>query len=155
MQCSNKDTYCHKNFSQSHKFYLSFENSICDDYVTEKFFEPMRHGVIPIVMGAANYSLYAPPHSFINVFDFKGPQELARYLKYLDENDDAYNAYFWWTNYYGLIEYNPQVISIGCQLCEYLNRPNHHQTIPDLKKWWTVENKCYGKWNQYINITKH
>ncbi len=34
----------------THKFYLAFENSICKDYVTEKFFTRMGH-MVPIVMG--------------------------------------------------------------------------------------------------------
>jgi hypothetical protein len=36
--------------------------------------------VVPIVMGGANYSTVAPPHSYINVADFTSPHELATFL---------------------------------------------------------------------------
>jgi alpha-1,3-fucosyltransferase len=51
----------------NYKFYLSFENSLCRDYVTEKFWKVLMYDVVPIVYGAANYSLLAPAKSFINV----------------------------------------------------------------------------------------
>ena len=67
-------------------FYLAFENSICNDYVTEKFFrglqvtisnqespcekQDIQAPVVPIVLGGANYSALAPNHSFIHVNDF-------------------------------------------------------------------------------------
>ena len=34
-----------------YKFYLSFENSMCTDYVTEKFFDRLAFDIVPIVMG--------------------------------------------------------------------------------------------------------
>ena len=65
-------------------FYLAFENSICKDYVTEKFFRGLQvtiwnilwpkqicqAPVVPIVLGGANYSALAPNYSFIHVDDF-------------------------------------------------------------------------------------
>ena len=45
-------------------------------------------------MGGADYSKYAPEHSFINVADFDSSEQLARYLLYLDKNDEEYLAYF-------------------------------------------------------------
>ena len=31
----------------SYKYYLAFENSVCQDYVTEKFFRTMKYNLIP------------------------------------------------------------------------------------------------------------
>ena len=43
-------------------------------YVTEKFWKSMSRNVVPIVMGGADYDSIAPPHSFINVMDYKSPK---------------------------------------------------------------------------------
>lgn len=55
---------------RDYKFYLSFENSICRDYVTEKFYNALLFKTVPIVYGGANYSAVAPKGSYINVRDF-------------------------------------------------------------------------------------
>ena len=72
------DPQCYDLLASQYKFYLSFENSLCTDYVTEKFFEILAHDMVPIVYGAANYSALAPPHSFIHALAFT-PRKLAAY----------------------------------------------------------------------------
>ena len=42
---SNED--CRQFISRNYKFFILFENSICRDYITEKFFETLRYDVIP------------------------------------------------------------------------------------------------------------
>ena len=42
----------------------------CRDYVTEQFFNMYNLNMIPVVLGGANYSAIAPPHSYINAADF-------------------------------------------------------------------------------------
>lgn len=37
-------------------FYLAFENSFCEDYVTEKILNALEHFSVPVVYGGANYS---------------------------------------------------------------------------------------------------
>lgn len=37
-------------------FYLSFENSFAEDYVTEKLLRALKHDAVPIVYGGANYT---------------------------------------------------------------------------------------------------
>ena len=63
---------------RDYKFYLAFENSICRDYVTEKFYNPLRFSTVPIVYGGADYEAKgAPPNSYIDVRTFSsGPNLL-------------------------------------------------------------------------------
>ncbi|ELU18689.1 hypothetical protein CAPTEDRAFT_147329 [Capitella teleta] len=76
----------------SYKFYLSFENSICDDYVSEKLWKVLNLNVVPVVMGGVEYSNMMPKDSFIDVRDFNSAKDLAKYISYLDSNNTAYNA---------------------------------------------------------------
>lgn len=39
LACLRSDAKCFKLLSSDYKFYLSFENSNCDYYITEKLFE--------------------------------------------------------------------------------------------------------------------
>ena len=36
-----------RDMEAGYRFYLSFENSVCADYVTEKFFRILHYNVIP------------------------------------------------------------------------------------------------------------
>ena len=101
-----------------YKFYLSFENSLCEDYVTEKFFNILNYNLVPIVLGGANYSKFAPVKSFIDVRDFKSIAHLAEYIKYLDQNETAYSEYFEWKNYFSVVD--EDVKKGFCHLCQVI-----------------------------------
>lgn len=92
-------SHCLEMLHKNYKFYLSFENSFCNDYVTEKFFSILQYDVVPVVLGRANYSQVAPPNSFIDARLYT-PKELVDYLILLNSNDSLYNEYFQWKKYY-------------------------------------------------------
>lgn len=96
LYCDRMKNDCWKLLSIKYWFYLAFENSICKDYVTEKFYESAAQYVVPIVLKRSLLENLAPSHSFIAVDDFNGTQQLADYLKYLMKNSDAYLRYFDW-----------------------------------------------------------
>ncbi|MBB5440787.1 hypothetical protein HDC92_004491 [Pedobacter sp. AK017] len=80
-----------------YKFFLAFENACGTDYVTEKFYDAFEAGTVPVYMGADNIEDLSPgEHCYINVNDFANPAALASYLKKLNEDELAYNAYFEW-----------------------------------------------------------
>jgi alpha-1,3-fucosyltransferase 10 len=77
-------------------FYLALENSIAPDYVTEKIFDALIAGTIPIYRGAPNCREFVPEGSFIDATTFNGPKILADHLHRLVENPTDYAAYFAW-----------------------------------------------------------
>jgi hypothetical protein len=78
-------------------FTLALENSIAEDYVTEKFFDPLRMGSVPVYLGAPNVSRFAPGEDcFIDVRDFAGPAALARHLRGLLAEPSRYQALHAW-----------------------------------------------------------
>lgn len=77
-----------------HKFHLSFENSNCDYYVTEKLTRTFELGVIPVIMGASQIQEYLPSNqSAILVNDFFSPKELAQRLHEINSNDALFESY--------------------------------------------------------------
>ena len=80
-----------------YRFTLAFENSIAPDYVTEKFYDPLIAGSVPVVLGAPNVADFAPaPNAYLNVADFDGPASLARRLRELCADEAAYASMLAW-----------------------------------------------------------
>lgn len=146
---------CYDMLEDNYKFYLSFENSICTDYVTEKFYEIINRGILPIVYGGANYSRIAPPHSYINALEFT-PEKLADYLKLLDANDTLYNEYFWWKEHYRFEFGLEQMVRHGfCDLCKKLHQDeNVIKSYPELVTDWHPNTQCrhFNSWETEFRL---
>ncbi|XP_015781803.1 alpha-(1,3)-fucosyltransferase 6 [Tetranychus urticae] len=150
---------CWQKMANEYKFYLSFENSICTDYFTEKVVNIMSYNIIPIVFGGAQYSSVLPNHSFINALDYKSPKELASYLNYLSSNETAYNEYFdWKKSYHVKLMIPDRYDDIFCQIFTGLTGPEPKQCKgtngENLVKWWFGGGHC-KKWRPNIGLVKH
>jgi len=85
------DELCLDMLERRYFFYLSFENSLCVDYVTEKFWRTVRRDVVGVVLGASNYSQLVPTGVHIDIRDFRSPRHLAERLRALMTHDiDSY-----------------------------------------------------------------
>ena len=62
LKCDKSQLDC-ANFEPTYKFYFSFENSLCDDYVSEKLFKIMNQIIIPVVYNGANMKKFLPDRS--------------------------------------------------------------------------------------------
>jgi len=153
--CPRASTDCYDKLNREYKFYLAFENSNCIDYITEKFYvNGLKYNILPVVMGARkeDYVRSAPRKSFIHVDDFESPEDLAKYLHQLDENDDLYNEYFQWKGTGEMIN-----TKFFCRMCALLHdtkkRSPEHSNIKNIEEWWRGKGTCItGSWRKYKEL---
>jgi len=70
---------------QRYRFCLCIENTRFPGYATEKIFEPMFAGAIPVYLGAPDIAGQVPPDSFVDVRQFPSWASLGKYLANLPE----------------------------------------------------------------------
>ena len=150
-------TTCFTMINTTYKFFLAFENSICKDYITEKVFRILNYGgLVPVVLGGANYSRQLPPHSFIDAMDFPSPRALADHLHKLDSNDTLYDEYFRWKQDYVMLDWQLMAKKqLMCSLCKYLHA-NKDQTkvYNDIRQWFNPATRCrqftWSTWHRQL-----
>lgn len=152
-KCARNDSHwlsepeCYVQLATQYKFYLSFENSICQDYVTEKLFNILQHDMVPVVLGGGDYVSIAPPHSYIDTAWFKTPADLAAYLLYLDGHDDLYEKFFEWKTQYTVEAGVAQMAQHAfCDLCAKLHQPEHKlsKSYTSLLPQWSAAIQCHN-----------
>jgi len=80
-----------------YKFYLSIKNSIDEDYVTEKLYQGLRAGSVPIYLGAPNVRDYLPhPDSALLIEDFDNVEDLIEYVSLASEDEQLYSKHMAW-----------------------------------------------------------
>jgi len=128
-----------RRFIGNYKFFLSFENSNCYDYVTEKYFRTLSSCVIPIVLGPPNIMDFEPlPETIISTKD-KTPLEIANLMKKIDDDDKLFEHYLRWKDV-PKNELNPHFLHLWekditggayCDLCKLAHeKPKQLQAKP-------------------------
>ena len=112
---------CDTMLDKHYKFYLAFENSLCEEYVTEKFNRMVNRDVIPVVLGGADYSAFTAPETYLDVRNFTSPRRLAEFMKYLDKRTDIYVDYLMRKR--SMV--HQQRNALQCELCNYLHKNLH------------------------------
>lgn len=138
-----RNSDCEKNAYVTYKFYLAFENSHCEDYVTEKLWKCLQHGMLPIVMGPSvqNVAQLLPPDSFLHVQNFSSPKALADYIQYLDTHNEAYLRYHAWRKTYEVVDGMKCQFLWACDMCKKMHDPKK-PPYRDLSQWWTPKRQC-------------
>lgn len=82
---------------EKYKFVIAFENSCGIDYVTEKFYDPMLSGAVPVYFGASNIQEFTPGDDcFVDVRQFESPEALAAFLTEACKDEYHYNHFQAW-----------------------------------------------------------
>ena len=75
-----------------YRFALCLENTKnIKDYVTEKIFDCLCSGIVPIYGGATNIKEYVPQECYIDYFEFKNLDDLSLFISQMDK--ETYQKY--------------------------------------------------------------
>ncbi|KAJ8598555.1 hypothetical protein CTAYLR_001389 [Chrysophaeum taylorii] len=87
-------------FASRYKFWLCFENSIANGYVSEKLLRnPLIVGAVPVYLGAPDVGelrLFGEDDWFIDASRFRNPRQLADYLEEVGSDETRWRSYFKW-----------------------------------------------------------
>ncbi|XP_028177070.1 alpha-(1,3)-fucosyltransferase C-like [Ostrinia furnacalis] len=146
MKCPlEKKSECDSMLESDYYFYLSLENSFAEDYVTEKLLTALQHNTVPIVYGAADYSRFLPPGSYLDARK-QDADDLAAKISHLIATPDLYHQFFKWKHYYS---YHDATDSDNvCAICEALNNKSKMETTTsytDFRRWWNplYKERCW------------
>lgn len=116
--------------NKDYKFYLSFENSLCKDYVSEKFFKYYNMDVVLVVRGGLNYTQVFDGSSFINTKDFPTAKELADFILKVNFSERLYTNYLRNKDKYEVVySLEDMVQESFCTLCEKLNHADQYPKV--------------------------
>lgn len=131
---------CYNDFEQTYFYMLAFENSLCNDYATEKFFSALKYDMVPVVFGGANYSRIGPAQAYVDALAFESPKKLAEHLRLLSRNYTAYSSYFKWKESHQVVSWDVNF----CELCSQLQSPRFlaKSSYSDMRVWWEQLGRC-------------
>ena len=117
-------------------FVLAYENSIEPGYVTEKPFDGLYAGIVPVYLGDASTLRALLPHPLAAIFveDYPDAAALGKYLTYLAQNETAYELHRAWHRDFDQAKHianTPRLHNtLICQVCAWAVRANASVPVP-------------------------
>ncbi|VDI38682.1 Hypothetical predicted protein [Mytilus galloprovincialis] len=110
---------CKSYVSQNYKFYLSFENSLCNNYITEKVYDIFEEGnmMLPVIRGAPNIASFLPEGTFIATSNFTSPKELSAFLSKIGSSEKEYTSYLKKKHSYSVSNWGFNFQIAICDMC--------------------------------------
>ena len=144
------DKKCVERVLGSYYFYLSWENSICEDYVTEKFYDALRRSIVPVVLEGDWYDRLVPEgyDVFIRASDYDNTDELASRLVEISRNRTLYESFFKWREVpidelpSDFVKHVVNAENPWCALCRKLHEDDDDRVNINVDEWYSVENRC-------------
>ena len=109
---------------------------------SEKISRTLNTYVVPVIYVAKGVEKFLPPHSYVDVRDFKTPKHLADYLLYLDKNHKAYMSYFKWKPYWDVRGGFQFSRKIAGNFCKYLLENSKPKVVRNFTDWFFHNNGC-------------
>ncbi|XP_075973769.1 alpha-(1,3)-fucosyltransferase C-like [Anticarsia gemmatalis] len=140
-KCDKSDEHCTDTIKKNYFFYLSFENSFSEDYVTEKLLTALQNNAVPVVYGGANYTRFLPDGAYLDARKLD-PKSLVERMMDAINNTQTYNDFFRWRNHYSYYKASDSTeTDYYCKFCSQVNQIMKSKDVKisyyaKFRKWW-------------------
>ena len=137
---------CFSILNSTYRFHIAFENSLCEDYITEKFYENYQYDIIQVVRGGnlKNRPVIAAKDAYISTTDFTNAHQLGEFLQQLSENPMEYAQMLREKDKYVSVGYTQIMKDALCEICYRLHNLADYQNVYDnVRRWMTETEPCY------------
>lgn len=146
--CGTKFTQELADLVKDYKFFLSFENSLCPDYVTEKFFKYFSYDLIQVVRGGVDYDKLLPNDTFINTAKFPDAKTVAQHLIDVGSDPTRFTHYLRRKDMYDAYTENFTYKNSMCELCRKLNHKQlYRNSYADIHEYVQKTRQCIQPYN--------
>ena len=137
---------CFDILNSTYRYYLAFENKLCAEYISDRFFETFDYDILQVVRGAD--LSYRPvdidPKAYISASDFRNVHALGRYLQGLSKNITEYANMLEHKDKYTNIPFLPLFKQSMCDVCKRLNNLEKYKFVyKDLYEWLRDKEPCF------------
>jgi hypothetical protein len=118
----------------NYKFYLAIENTREPDYISEKLYQGLRAGSVPVYLGAPNVRDYLPDNSAVYLDDFASLEDLVKYLESAMADEAIYKRHHVWKDLplpgrFVNTALEMSQDSLHCKICDHI-ATNYNKELP-------------------------
>ncbi|CAJ0587808.1 unnamed protein product, partial [Mesorhabditis spiculigera] len=143
-KCGRFDEGCVRRVFEDSYFFLAMENSVCQDYVSEKYWDRADYASIPIMLSRnITNKQEMPEKAGIFLDDYHSLDAMVKYMDYLVAQPSEYAKYIDWKKDLMLIR-RPN--AANCALCRYVQSNPSPKTYEDVYDLYTETSNCQPKY---------
>lgn len=132
---------CFEILNRNYMFYLAFENALCDEYMTEKFYANYNFDIILISRSRFVNNSRLPKEVFISTDDFETPKHLAQFLNNITVSEYAKRLEL--KDQYMSLNFEDVYQDAMCELCKRMNKlTEYRKTITNIKQYQFEPEPC-------------
>ena len=137
---------CFSILNSTYRYYLAFENMLCKEYVTEKFYENYKYDIIQVSRAGDNKHrpIILDKNVYISTADFKDAHELGKYLRNLSLDKEQYANFLSDKDMYEAVPYVELFKQRMCEICMRLNKLEDYKKVyEDVYSWMLNKTGCF------------
>merc|ERR1712194_865447 len=130
---------------RNYKFCIAYENALEDGYATEKLYDALRAGCIPIYKGAPDIKSiwHYAAQSVIFVDDYRSMDALVDRIHQIAANQTLWESFFAWRRYPVPVPVMKHLFhglgNVVCRACVRHRGKQQRYTRPVIQDWWRAE----------------